>query len=123
MAINDNSMDLSKYKGAVVACPFCPPITDQLTTRAACTKCLGHRFISLCLNCDHTGQYKGSTIWDGGKNAHTSTCSPCGGTGFFPARGPATAKYIAPEKAGDPATFEPLTAKPADVVESTAVDV
>lgn len=108
MAINDNCMDLSKYRGAIVACPFCPPITDQITSRAACSKCLGHRFIALCLNCDHTGQFKGRTVWDGGANAHTSTCTPCGGNGFFPSKGPATARYQPPTKSGDSGTVLPL---------------
>ena len=93
MHINDNTLDLSKHKGAISPCPSCSNLPDaakleRLTSGKACNMCLGNQFIATCLNCEGTGQYKGRTVWDGGRSEHASTCTPCGGKGAFPARKP-----------------------------------
>lgn len=85
-SVNSNAMDLSKYRGEIKPCPHCRP-DDALTARV-CSTCLGHHFVSECLNCAATGQFKGTTVWDGGENPHVTTCNPCGGTGYFPVRKP-----------------------------------
>lgn len=114
--INDNSMDLTLYRGDVIVCPFCPPIADAMTTRRACTHCLGHQFIAKCLNCHATGQYSGRTVWDGGRNEHTSTCGPCGGKGFFPSKGPATAVVVAA-----PSVVVPPLVPPVDITAASGL--
>jgi hypothetical protein len=94
MNVNNNSMDLSLYRGEVRPCPLCSNLTpiaklDRLSSGKVCTMCLGNGYIAMCKNCDGTGQYSGRTVWDGGRSEHKSTCNPCGGKGAFPARKPA----------------------------------
>jgi hypothetical protein len=93
MNVNDNSMDIGRFKGPISPCPLCSSLSDTakldaLTNGKACSLCMGQKFISYCKNCGGTGQYHGRTIWDGGRNEHTSTCTPCGGKGVYPARKP-----------------------------------
>jgi hypothetical protein len=114
MPINSNEINLQSYKGPIRACPLCsnrPPnaALDALLSGKACSLCLGHKFVSTCLNCDGTGVYKGRTVWDGGKSEHSSTCTPCGGKGVY-----ATKK---PDDWQEPAPVE------AKVVESNPVTV
>jgi hypothetical protein len=95
MLINDNTVNLQQYKGAIKPCPLCAQLTpdaalDALTRGRACRLCFDKKWVAVCLNCDGTGQYKGKTVWDGGRSDHTSTCTPCGGNGVFPANKPAT---------------------------------
>src|ERR1039457_2428346 len=102
MNVNDNTLDLSKYRGATKRCPLCSNLPDAAKLDAAtsgrvCRLCLGQCFVAACTNCDGTGQYKGSTIWDGGKSPHISVCTPCGGTGVFPVKKPTDWKDKAPE--------------------------
>lgn len=94
MAINDNSINLSQHKGEIRRCPLCTrqspdAALDALTSGKACKLCFGQGFVSMCKNCDGTGQFKGRTIWDGGRSEHVSVCSPCGGTGAFATKKPA----------------------------------
>ena len=93
MNVNDNSLDLAQYKGMVKPCPLCSrrspdAAMDALTSGKSCRLCLGHQFVATCTNCDGTGQFKGRTVWDGGRSEHTSVCTPCGGTGVFATRKP-----------------------------------
>jgi hypothetical protein len=93
MHINDNTVNLQQYKGEVKPCPLCSGRTpdaalDALTSGRACKLCFGKQFVAMCLNCDGTGQFRGRTVWDGGRSEHTSTCTPCGGSGVFPASKP-----------------------------------
>jgi len=93
MQINDNSMDIKRYKGPISPCPLCSrqspdAALDALTSGRACRLCFGKQFISHCLNCQGTGQYSGRTVWDGGRSEHKSTCTPCGGAGVYPAQKP-----------------------------------
>jgi hypothetical protein len=89
--INDNKIDLSKYRGAVRRCPFCTAqklLTDP--SGRTCNVCLGHGFVAGCTNCEGTGIYKGSaSAFGGGDVPHNSACNPCGATGFFAVRKPA----------------------------------
>jgi hypothetical protein len=94
MPINSNSMDLAAHKGPVKRCPLCSARTpsavlDSLTSGKTCKLCLGHGYVSSCLNCGGTGQQRGRSVWDGGRSEHTSTCTPCGGTGAYATRKPA----------------------------------
>jgi DnaJ-class molecular chaperone len=94
MAINDNSLDLSKYRGTVKPCPVCSSRSDAakleaLMSAKACKVCFGHGFVAMCINCKGTGMFSGSTVWDGGRSEHKSTCTPCGGAGMFPVKRPA----------------------------------
>jgi len=94
MPINDNSMNLAKYRGEVKPCPLCtnrPPnaALDAMLSGKACRLCKGHGFVAMCTNCNGTGIYQGTTVWDGGLNPHQSTCNPCGGAGVFAVRKPA----------------------------------
>jgi len=94
MAINDNSLDLSKYRGTVSPCPVCNKRSDaakmeSLMSAKACKTCFGQGFVAACTNCGGTGMFSGSTVWDGGRSEHKSTCTPCGGAGMFPTKKPA----------------------------------
>src|ERR1700733_2999795 len=94
MPINDNSIQIDKYKGPVDPCPLCyhkspDAALDALMSGKACRLCFGKKFIAHCLNCHSTGQHVAGSVWDGGKTSHTSVCAPCGGTGVFPAPKPA----------------------------------
>ena len=93
MPINDNSIDLSKFKGPITPCPFCntgraKSKGAELTLQhRACVECMGNGFIAKCLNCED-GLHTEGAVWDGGKTSHTSVCNMCGGRGHFPARRP-----------------------------------
>lgn len=94
MAINENSMNLDKYRGPVDPCPLCYSRTpnaalDAMMSGKSCRLCFGKGFIAHCLNCHSTGQHTTGSIWDGGRSSHTSVCAPCGGNGVFPASKPA----------------------------------
>jgi hypothetical protein len=99
MNVNNNDISLDRFKGEIKPCPLCSNRTpsaalDALTSGRACTMCMGQGSIAMCTNCEGTGSYKGRTIWDGGRNEHASTCTPCGGKGCFPSRIPASAKVV-----------------------------
>ena len=94
MNVNDNTLDISKYRGPVSPCPLCSTLSDAakldaMSSGRVCNLCLGRKFIAHCLNCHGTGQFAGTTVWDGGRSPHTSTCTPCGGTGVFAVAQPA----------------------------------
>jgi DnaJ-class molecular chaperone len=93
LPINDNTLNLAKYKGRIHRCPHCnfsnQSRTDalkmeMLTLGKACATCMGRGFVADCLNCEATGMYKGSAAaFGGGDHMHASTCNYCGGTGMF----------------------------------------
>jgi len=94
MNVNENTMDLTKHRGPVQPCPVCTTLSDAakldaMSSGKACSLCFNRRFVAYCLNCGGTGQYRGRTIWDGGRSEYASTCTPCGGTGVFPVARPA----------------------------------
>jgi len=101
LPINDNSIDLSKYRGRIQRCPDCTISNrtkeqadavraERVTLGRACTTCLGHGFVAVCTNCNGTGIYKGSAVaFGGGDNPHQSACNPCGASGYFAVRRPA----------------------------------
>jgi hypothetical protein len=101
LPINDNSINLSKYRGQIKRCPICTPANaskervdsiqiERLTLGKACSVCLGHGFVAVCKNCSGTGIYQGSAISFGGSDVpHQSACNPCGASGFFAVRKPA----------------------------------
>lgn len=107
ISINNNSINMNDFKGDIKRCPYCVPkrtgnkdiddanLLAALSNTNACKWCMSHRFISICTNCNGTGKFSGSTIWDGGKHPHTSTCNPCCGQGMYPARKPAD--WVEPE--------------------------
>ena len=110
MNINDNTLDLSQYRGEIKRCPLCSQRTpdaalDALTSGKSCKLCMSQGFVAMCTNCKGTGQFSGRTVWDGGRSEHTSVCTPCGGVGVF-----ATKR---PENWADPLPVEP------EVVENT----
>lgn len=82
--INDNTMDLRQYKGAVEPCKYCRP--EETILGRACQWCMSQGYLAACLNCKGTGKVTAGAVWDGGRSQHTSTCHPCSGKGFFPAR-------------------------------------
>jgi hypothetical protein len=91
LSINDNTIRLEKYRGAIKRCPHCTPeriLNDPLGR--GCNTCLGHGFVAVCTNCAGTGIYKGNAIaFGGGDVPHQSACNPCGASGFFAVRKPA----------------------------------
>jgi len=91
LPINDNTINLAKYRGKISRCPHCTPerLLNDPNGRS-CTTCLGHGFVAKCTNCDGTGLYKGSaSAFGGGDVPHNSACNVCGATGFFAVRRPA----------------------------------
>ena len=81
---NNNEVKLSDYKGEVIPCPYCKK--EEVLMGTACKWCLGNFYLAKCTNCGTTGKETKGALWDGGRSKHTSTCTPCGGTGYFPAR-------------------------------------
>jgi len=98
--INDNSMDLRQYKGPVRVCEFCKPEATLLGQ--ACPWCFAQGYLAMCLNCNGTGKHTEGAVWDGGKSSHTSTCTPCGGKGVYPAR---ASDYAAQMRVPETATY------------------
>jgi hypothetical protein len=94
MQVNSNAMNLADYRSEIKPCPMCSSRTpsaamDIALSGKVCKLCLGQGFIAMCKNCNGTGIYRGRTVWDGGRNEHSSTCTPCGGSGVFPVKKPA----------------------------------
>jgi hypothetical protein len=101
LTINNNTIQMSQYKGQIKRCPFCTPkqtgnkeiddrnLLEAMSNTAACKWCMSQRFVSICLNCNGTGKYNGKTIWDGGQHDHVTSCNPCASRGMYPARKPA----------------------------------
>lgn len=91
LPINSNTIDLSRYRGAVRRCPFCT--TQKLLTDPSgrtCNTCLGRGFVAICTNCSGDGIFKGSaSAFGGGDVPHNSACNVCGATGYFAVRKPA----------------------------------
>jgi hypothetical protein len=96
----DNSIDLKQFKGEVKPCPFCRP--EEVLLGRACQHCMGNFHIATCKNCNGTGKETNASVWDGGRSKHTSTCNPCAGRGYFPAR---ASEYT-------PRDYETLTSAP-----------
>lgn len=84
--INSNTVDLDQFKGAVKRCPLCN--VESTMRGRACTLCFDRKFVAECLRCKGTGLQSQGTVWDGGQSEHRSTCSACGGSGYFPAPKP-----------------------------------
>jgi hypothetical protein len=120
MAINDNSLDLSKYRGKISPCPVCSKRSDAAKVEAlmaakACKTCFGQGFVAACTNCKGTGMFSGSTVWDGGRSEHRSTCPPCGGAGMFPIKKPVdwVDETVPVEVEGEGTVHVPASAVPA----------
>jgi hypothetical protein len=108
LPINDNSLDLSRYRGKITRCPVCQPVNkskeqtdavrmERITLGKACLVCLGRGFVAICKNCGGDGIYKGSaSAFGGGDVPHHSTCNPCSGTGMFAVNQPADWKDDTP---------------------------
>jgi hypothetical protein len=116
MAINDNYVNVARYRGPIRPCEFCRNATLPLALRAHCKFCLTNGYVAQCLKCDGTGTIKGIAPWDN-SSEHGSTCDICGGTGVLPAREPETVTAAAaltpisaPEKKETKPTTEPLPA-------------
>jgi hypothetical protein len=85
MSVNENHVDVAKYRGAIRECEFCANARLALPLRTHCKFCLTNGYLAKCLNCDGTGNCSGIAPWDG-KSEHKSVCAICGGTGTLPAR-------------------------------------
>jgi hypothetical protein len=96
--VNDNTIDLRKYRGKISRCPNCAVknpakvdsvIAERLSMGKTCQVCFGHGFVAECTNCGGDGIYKGSAIsFGGGDVAHHSACNPCGSVGYFAVKQP-----------------------------------
>lgn len=84
MAVQENSMDLSQYKGTIRKCEYCR--SEEVLLGRACTWCLGNFFLAHCTHCNGSGKVTSGSVWDGGRSNYTATCHPCGGKGVYPAR-------------------------------------
>jgi hypothetical protein len=84
VAIQENSMDLSQYKGPVSLCCYCKP--EETLLGRSCQWCMAQRYLATCLNCKGSGKTTSGSVWDGGRSQYTAVCGPCGGKGVFPAR-------------------------------------
>lgn len=120
LQINNNTIDLARYRGVIRRCPHCTPerlLSDP--SGKTCASCLGHGFVAMCKNCGGDGLYKGSaSAFGGGDVPHMSTCNPCGGTGMFAVRKPEGWKdqpTVGTPDASTPATASALIPDPAIV--------
>lgn len=86
LKINDNTINLSRFKGPIKRCPLCN--VENTMMGRSCTLCFDKKFVAECLNCHHTGLQKLPAVWDGGASTHESPCPSCGGSGYFPALKP-----------------------------------
>lgn len=84
MAVQENSMDLSQYKGVIRVCEFCKP--EETLLGRSCQWCMAQGYLAHCLHCAGSGKVTSGSVWDGGRSNYTSVCGPCGGKGVFPAR-------------------------------------
>lgn len=84
MAFQENSMDLSQYKGPIRPCEFCKP--EETLLGRSCQWCMAQGHLAHCLNCNGSGKVTSGSVWDGGRSQYTAVCTPCGGKGVFPAR-------------------------------------
>jgi hypothetical protein len=84
MAVQENSMDLSQYKGPVRVCEFCKP--EETLLGRSCQWCMALGYLAHCLHCNGSGKVTSGSVWDGGRSQYTAVCNPCGGKGVFPAR-------------------------------------
>lgn len=82
--VNENSMDLSQYKGPIRTCEFCSP--EQTILGRSCQWCMAQGYLAHCLHCNGSGKVTSGSVWDGGRSNYTAVCSPCGGKGVYPAR-------------------------------------
>jgi len=94
-----NAIKLSEYKGDISRCRYCT--ADERMLGRACTRCMGQGYLATCLNCRGTGKFTGSSVWDGGRSSHTSTCNICGGQGTFPAREQEYINWVASNPVAD----------------------
>lgn len=88
MSINENHVDVARYRGPVRKCEFCKNADLPLPLRTPCKFCLTRGYVAQCLNCDGTGSKVLPAVWDGGVSEHGATCEICGGIGVLPAMKP-----------------------------------
>ena len=88
MPVQENHVDVKRYRGPVRVCEFCSNATLPLPLRTNCKFCLTRGYVAQCLNCDGTGSKTLAAVWDGGASEHSATCAICGGTGVLPATKP-----------------------------------
>ena len=84
MAVQENSMDLSQYKGTIRVCEFCKP--EETLLGRSCQWCMAQGYLAHCIHCNGSGKVTSGSIWDGGRSNYTAACNPCGGKGVYPAR-------------------------------------
>jgi hypothetical protein len=99
LPVNDNTINLARYKGRVLRCPHCAikntakvdaVVFERLSMGKSCPICFNQGFVAECVNCQSTGIYKGSAVAFGGSDTpHQSTCNACGGNGYFAVKQPA----------------------------------
>ena len=87
MAVNDNYIEISKYRGSVRVCEHCDRPNVPADLRGFCQFCLSRRFLATCLKCDGKGMITETAPWDG-TTKHSSVCEICGGSGSLPANKP-----------------------------------
>ena len=85
MPINENHVDVARYRGSVRKCEFCKNADLPLPLRTPCKFCLTRGYVAQCLNCDGKGTKVLPAVWDNGASEHGSTCDICGGIGVLPA--------------------------------------
>lgn len=96
MPINDNHIDVARYRGEVRPCEFCKNSTLPPELRVHCKFCLTNGYVAQCLKCDGSGSIKAIAPWDN-SSEHHSTCDICGGSGVLPARKPIETANPKPE--------------------------
>ena len=78
--------DISKYHGEVSECTCGINGHPERQGERACGMCFGRGFVAKCKSCDGNGQISEKVA--GGPGMMKSTCTPCGGHGFFGVRKP-----------------------------------
>jgi len=89
--INENHVEVAKYRGPVRPCEHCKNATLPGPLQTFCKFCFTRGYIAQCLKCDGSGTVKAVDPW-GSNSLVGSTCDICGGTGTLPANKPEDAE-------------------------------
>ena len=87
MSINDNHINVAKYRGPVTKCPHCSNATLPGPLQTFCKFCFTRGYIAQCLKCDGSGMISAKDPW-GSNSDQGSTCDICGGAGCLPSPKP-----------------------------------
>src|SRR5271154_5180945 len=111
--INNNVVEVAKFRGPVRICEFCrnAALPDPLKT--FCKYCVTNGYVATCLKCDGEGMVGAIAPWMASAGPvrpeamMKSVCDICGGHGVLPARKPVETSTVQPVAKELPKRKEP----------------